>query len=1388
MPTATKDGNGSSPTGLPLLRAKLAREIVSRAESGAMLRTRSGSGSAGSPTSPDGSTSNASRFPTQPDLAKLCQPPSDEAALAKRISLGCALNHPIDSQGNTPLHLAVLHGDRALVALLLRKGADPNVQNCAGLSPLDVADALERTKDAVPPPAPVPATPTTPGSATTPVTPKPPKGVLSPDAGPSIACLLERFGSVDRDALAPTRDFDARPALALSTNDLLSAATSPHVLATLGQTWHLLPLINPLTLDAVDRSSPGDPGTTPLMRAAAGGHADLVAKLIARGANLRVTDRKKFTALTWAAAGGWRGTVAELLSDPHPRPSDAGVGAAVSPLLVASFFGHTEVVDLLLAHGWKPGVADVMMSAWMRHGGVLDRLLSAGGPLLQPFLAWLARGRSARHEWEARHCFLHDQGTDPATASAMVAAAGSGGGGGAAATGLSSASLADVEIERLLTVASPESALTAGKAYVKSVPTKTAHQAGHDLRSELQQQEVSRMLRIRGGEVAPFRRGPILVGRRRRGRPGSPASASPREDGEGDDDEESAWVISDALVEQVKAEYRDQYRAVAQALPSRGTEIDVDVAILAVQVLELFKCASDGDNSKYTAHSVKIASQVQTCEAKFHRTKTSRWPHRIQKLLADRCQYAEDELVPDLIKSTRLASGIWPPPTAVANMLSAADRVLRFMRGVAEIANAAGVWPCGRIAPAALVRHPSFSRGPLTFASYRRDNQLHLIDALTQKAGSRSSTVSRAPKTAATAARGNPEDERFFATDIDPVVSQFVAAVRGLRDAARADAKQVYRSQSQAIHAHIDQLVDEVQGYSLFRGGIPPTLMTDDGKATLPATMARRVAAVRQSADTLVQRAVVASGVWPPPTAPKDLVDALLPCAVAVKEVVEFARAAAAIVRKSGDAEMARAEERQRIWMHGEQVRTMFQLWESAGNSEEKHAPSAAAVRSSVVLRDSGWLEDPSDGLVFDETHGYVRGGRLIRLVERLTHHEKFDESFIKAFLMTHHSFTTSLDLLAVLFKRYDQAPPFGINDEEVFRAYVELKVMPVKAKVLNVIMIWVNSFFADFLNDEKALMVKLKEFINLKAAHDFPSKAEQIMNQLANQLAALDSAELPLDTKVAPKPVLSKALSKLEELAVGAVMDVDPLEVARQWTLIEAKFFRAISNKEWINQIWGRAHEASRIKAPTIDNMIMTTNRVTKLIANMVVSAEKERERHAVIKYWIHVAQACATLQNFNAVTAVVAGLTMGPVRRLDKTWKSFNQKHPKSSEAFTKLSDVVSTSGQYLNYRRMIKAVHPPCIPFLGVFITDLTFIEDGNPDYLPENHLINFEKRRKVAAIIEEITRWQRSCRYHLYPVPALQKFLTDLRTNELTERALYDLSLKAEPIQDDDDDDE
>lgn len=82
------------------------------------------------------------------------------------------------------------------------------------------------------------------------------------------------------------------------------------------------------------------------------------------------------------------------------------------------------------------------------------------------------------------------------------------------------------------------------------------------------------------------------------------------------------------------------------------------------------------------------------------------------------------------------------------------------------------------------------------------------------------------------------------------------------------------------------------------------------------------------------------------------------------------------------------------------------------------------------------------------------------------------------------------------------------------------------------------------------------------------------------------------------------------------------------------------------------------------------------------------------------------------------------------------------------------------------------------IGVFLTDLTFIEDGIPSIFKRTNLINFAKRAKAAEVIRDIQQYQ-NVPYPLQPVPELQDYITSHMQSASDVSEMYDRSLTVEP---------
>jgi hypothetical protein len=82
--------------------------------------------------------------------------------------------------------------------------------------------------------------------------------------------------------------------------------------------------------------------------------------------------------------------------------------------------------------------------------------------------------------------------------------------------------------------------------------------------------------------------------------------------------------------------------------------------------------------------------------------------------------------------------------------------------------------------------------------------------------------------------------------------------------------------------------------------------------------------------------------------------------------------------------------------------------------------------------------------------------------------------------------------------------------------------------------------------------------------------------------------------------------------------------------------------------------------------------------------------------------------------------------------------------------------------------------------MFLTDLTFIDQGNPDKLTTTaiELVNFVKLRKTAVCIKQIQHFQETG-YNEETVPIIKDYLNNQMAKTLTEEEAYNLSITLEP---------
>lgn len=100
---------------------------------------------------------------------------------------------------------------------------------------------------------------------------------------------------------------------------------------------------------------------------------------------------------------------------------------------------------------------------------------------------------------------------------------------------------------------------------------------------------------------------------------------------------------------------------------------------------------------------------------------------------------------------------------------------------------------------------------------------------------------------------------------------------------------------------------------------------------------------------------------------------------------------------------------------------------------------------------------------------------------------------------MTHHSFTTSLELLDALIKRYSITPPYGLNQKS-FENFVNQNIVPIRLRVCNSIKHWIDNYYEGDFVQNGMLVQKTVDFITNKIMHDFSQMGKTLLRMLKDK------------------------------------------------------------------------------------------------------------------------------------------------------------------------------------------------------------------------------------------------------------------------------------------------
>eukprot|EP01125_Pyxidicula_operculata_P005664 TRINITY_DN1986_c0_g1_i1.p1 TRINITY_DN1986_c0_g1~~TRINITY_DN1986_c0_g1_i1.p1 ORF type:complete len:2857 (+),score=968.14 TRINITY_DN1986_c0_g1_i1:65-8635(+) len=385
---------------------------------------------------------------------------------------------------------------------------------------------------------------------------------------------------------------------------------------------------------------------------------------------------------------------------------------------------------------------------------------------------------------------------------------------------------------------------------------------------------------------------------------------------------------------------------------------------------------------------------------------------------------------------------------------------------------------------------------------------------------------------------------------------------------------------------------------------------------------------------------------------------------------------------------------------------------------------------------------------------------------------------FLYSFLIVFPIFMTPQQFLTSLITKFNSVKETPDNYD-----------YGVRASILMVLREWMRLEQGRDFKDHPDLIKIYQEFVSTQESKDFGIALTQLLNLLKyNNSSVMNSVT------ISEGPVILSEKPK-------NILDIHPLELSRQLTLIHANQFIKIKRIEFMKGAWYKQQDKNNALPPTsyhssssessssslssslqashhasnLTYMIEYSNRLSSWITTEILKWPTSKSRAQVISFFINVLQNLESMNNFNGIIQVLSSLHSSTIGKLKKSWELVGKKE---RETFDRITELMSNVSHYKAYREVLSTLHDyqPCIPIISNVCADLFMVDDTVPDFTPHNpNWVNWTKMEVIAELIASVKRFEygdltgsgnknqssssntSSCGYPYLPVPSIQNFI-------------------------------
>ena len=231
-------------------------------------------------------------------------------------------------------------------------------------------------------------------------------------------------------------------------------------------------------------------------------------------------------------------------------------------------------------------------------------------------------------------------------------------------------------------------------------------------------------------------------------------------------------------------------------------------------------------------------------------------------------------------------------------------------------------------------------------------------------------------------------------------------------------------------------------------------------------------------------------------------------------------------------------------------------------------------------------------------------------------------------------------------------------------------------------------------------------------------------------------------------------------------IMKIDPKDLALELFIKHFECLSRIPSREFLFQRWTLSKKMQ--EAPNIVFALQELNTIAHWFSLQIVNRTKANEQCSVIMRIIDVATTSALLRDYHSLMNIVSTLNTAAISKLKNAWALVPESYKTKWE---EISVLLNPLSNWKSYRKLISETTECYIPFLGIILSDMLMIDQGNETFTEDN-LVNTSKFDLMADTLVKFQSFKKQDISHIKSNPSLQ-FLHTLK-DKTTDNELYRLA--------------